>query len=55
MQHIISLETRSISELNFMLRDAHNRLFDSPSGSPDRRLALAAIDMISLALSRALS
>lgn len=53
MQHIIALETRSASELNFMLSDAHRRLYAAQSGSPERRLALAAIDMISLALTRA--
>jgi len=50
MQHIAALETRSISELNFMMRDAHERLYAARTGSPEHRLAKAAIDMISLTL-----
>lgn len=50
MQYIAALETRSISELNFMMRDAHDRLYAARTGSPEHRLAKAAIDMISLSL-----
>lgn len=50
MQHIAALETRSISELNFMMRDAHDRLYAARTGSHEHRLAKAAIDMISLSL-----
>lgn len=50
MQYIAALETRSISELNFMMRDAHDRLYAARTDSPEHRLAKAAIDMISLSL-----
>ena len=50
MQYIAALETRSISELNFMMRDAHERLYAARTGSPEHRIAKAAIEMISLSL-----
>ncbi len=50
MQHIIALETRSTSELNYMMRDAHERLYAARTGSPEHNLARAAIDMISRSL-----
>lgn len=50
MHHIAALETRSIAELNFMMRDAHDRLYAARAGSHEHRLAKAAIDMISLSL-----
>lgn len=50
MQHIAALETRSISELNFMMRDAHERLYAARTGSPEHRLARAAIEEITRSL-----
>jgi hypothetical protein len=50
MQHIAALETRSISELNFMMRDAHERLYAARTGSPEHRLAKAAIEEITRSL-----
>lgn len=55
MQHIIALETRSTSELNYMMRDAHERLYAARTGSPEHNLARAAIDMISRSLMQRLS